>query len=152
MKIHNLYPAKGSKHRKKIVGRGVGSAHGGHGSTRGGKGQTARSGDANVMPGFAGGQMSLSRRVPKRGFSNANNKVIYSIVNVETLEKKFDINSKITPELLVSSGIVRKKTLPVKILGDGALTKKFDVTANAFSKSAVTKIQAAGGTATVQKR
>lgn len=145
MRLHNLYPAKGSKHSRKLLGRGRGSGHGGS-STRGGKGQTARSGEKKNL-GFEGGQMPLLRRIPKRGFSNERFRKEYSIVNISQLEEKFNAGAEINPSLLYESGLVNRKYIPVKILGDGNLTKKFNVKAQSFSKSAVEKIKACGGTA-----
>lgn len=144
MKLHNLFPAKGSKHRKKLLGRGYGSGHG-KSSTRGGKGQTARAGDASLPPGFAGGQMPLVRRIPKRGFTNAMHRREYIIVNLGILDKKFDSGTQIDHELLFTSGLISKKNLPIKILGDGELTKVFNIIADAFSESAIKKIQSCGG-------
>jgi len=144
MQLHKLYPAIGSKHKRKIIGRGEGSGHGGT-STRGMKGQLARSGEGR-HPGFEGGQMPLLRRIPKRGFSNRRFQKEYSTVNISQLEEKFESGAEINPSLLYESGLVKKKKLPVKILGDGSLTKKFIIKAQAFSKSAAEKIKSCGGT------
>lgn len=141
--LNNLKPAPGSRHRKKIVGRGEGSGHGGS-STRGRKGQTARSGDGK-MSGFEGGQMPLVRRIPKRGFTSRNH-MQFDVVNVGDLEACFDSGTEITAAVLTEKGLV-KRSLPVKVLGDGDLKKSFTVKANAFSKSAEEKIKAAGGKA-----
>ena len=146
--LHNLKPAPGSRHRKKIVGRGEGSGHGGS-ATRGGKGQTARSGHTK-MTGFEGGQMPLVRRIPKRGFTNRF-RWEYETVSVEKLSGLFDVGSEITPEILKSRNIV-KNTDHVKILGDGEITKAFTVKAQGFSKSAIEKITAAGGKAEKLKK
>jgi len=143
--LNNLKPAKGSKHRKKIVGRGVGSGHG-RTATRGTKGQKARSGDGAKKIGFEGGQMPILRRIPKRGFNNPFRKE-YEIVNVERLNK-FD--SEVTGETLKKAGMVSNGKL-VKILGVGDLKKALTVKAAAFSKSAIEKIQKAGGKAEVVK-
>ena len=145
--LNNLKPAKGSKHRKKIVGRGVGSGHG-RTATRGTKGQKARSGDGAKKIGFEGGQMSILRRIPKRGFNNMFRKE-YNIVNVERLNV-FDANAEIDGAVLKKAGIVANAKL-VKILGVGDLKKALTVKANAFSKSALDKIKAAGGKAEVVK-
>jgi large subunit ribosomal protein L15 len=139
--LDNLKPAKGSKHRKKIVGRGVGSGHG-RTSTRGSKGQKARSGDGSKKIGFEGGQMPIFRRIPKRGFNNPFRKE-YEIVNVESLNK-FDAGVEVTPQVLKEAGLTGKAKL-VKILGVGDLKKALTVKVAAFSKSAIEKINAAGG-------
>lgn len=144
--LSSLAPAPGSRKRRKRIGRGQGSGHGGT-ATRGHKGALSRSG-TSYYAGFEGGQMPLSRRVPKRGFHSPFN-VAYQVVNVETLEKlaaggKIQ-SGVITPEVLAKLGVVAKPAAPVKVLGNGALTAKLDVTAHAFSKSAVQKIESAGG-------
>ncbi len=148
LRLNELKPAPGSHHRRKIIGRGEGSGHGGKGSTRGFKGQTARSGDRSLPPGFEGGQVPLMRRAPKRGFNNKNFKTFYAEVNVGDIEAVFSAGAEINPETLTASRLVRRK-LPVKILGDGDMTKKFSITAHAFSASAKVKIEKAGGTATI---
>ncbi|MDR0398776.1 50S ribosomal protein L15 [Candidatus Endomicrobiellum devescovinae] len=147
MGLNNLKPAKGSKHRKKIVGRGVGSGHG-RTSTRGSKGQKARSGDGSKKIGFEGGQMPIFRRIPKRGFNNPFRKE-YEIVNVESLNK-FDSGLEVTPQVLKEAGLIGKANL-VKILGVGELKKALTVKVAAFSKSAVEKINAAGGKTEIVK-
>jgi large subunit ribosomal protein L15 len=145
MRLHDLSPAEGSTKRPKRVGRGIGSGRG-KTSTRGHKGQKSRSG-GGVRPGFEGGQMPLYRRLPKRGFTNIFKKE-FSIVNIDDLNA-FEENTKVTPELLIEKGIIKKVKDGVKILGKGELNVKVDVKANAFSKSAQTKIEAAGGKAEV---
>ncbi|MDR3256484.1 MAG: 50S ribosomal protein L15 [Endomicrobium sp.] len=148
MGLDNLKPAKGSKHRKKIVGRGVGSGHG-RTSTRGSKGQRARSGDGSKkVVSFQGAQTSILRRVPKRGFKNQFRKE-YEIVNIENLNK-FETGVEVTPSILKEAGLVAKAKL-VKILGVGDLKKALTVKAAAFSKSALDKIKAAGGKAEIFK-
>ncbi|MCL1972980.1 MAG: 50S ribosomal protein L15 [Endomicrobia bacterium] len=147
MGLNSLKPAKGSKHRKKIVGRGLGSGHG-RTSTRGSKGQKSRSGDGSKKIGFEGGQMPILRRIPKRGFNNMFRKE-FEIVNVDKLNK-FDAGTEITPEKLKSAGMVSDVKL-VKILGVGDLKKSLTVKAAAFSKSAMDKIKAAGGKAEIIK-
>ena len=145
MDLSNLRPAEGSKHSDAFRrGRGHGS---GNGKTagKGHKGQKARSGAPR--PGFEGGQMPLYRRLPKRGFTNRNSKVIVGI-NVEALER-FDNDAVVTVETLVESGIVKNPRDGVKILGNGELTKKLTVKVNAFSEGAKTKIEAVGGIAEV---
>jgi large subunit ribosomal protein L15 len=148
--LSNLQPAKGSRKKVKRIGRGQGSGHGGT-ATRGHKGQGSRSG-SGLKRGFEGGQMPLSRRIPKFGFK-APFRVEYTVVNVEAIEKavtegKLKAGVAITPETLYSAGMVAKKTSLVKILGNGELKAKINVTAHKFSKSAVEKITAAGGTVT----
>lgn len=144
--LNNLRPAYGSRHRKKIVGRGEGSGHGGS-STRGRKGQKARSGDGKMV-GFEGGQMPLLRRIPKRGFTSRFRNE-FEIVNIGRLEPLSSVQ-EFTPEVMREKGFL-KKMLPVKILGDGELKRPITVKANAFSKSALDKIKAAGGKAEILK-
>ncbi len=146
MKLHNLQPAAGSKGREKRIGRGEGSGHGGT-STRGHKGAQARSGYSRKI-GFEGGQMPIQRRLPKFGFTNPN-RVEYKAVNVSMLQALAETYNVavIDIELLRNAGFISKNQV-VKILGNGELTAKLDVTAHAFSKSAIAKIEAAGGTAT----
>ncbi len=146
MELSNLKPADGAKHSNNFRrGRGHGS---GNGKTagRGHKGQKARSGGSPRI-GFEGGQMPLYRRIPKKGFKNRNEKIIVAI-NVSELEK-FDNDSVITIETFAENGMVKNKFDGVKILGNGELTKKLTVKANAFSASAKEKIEAAGGSAEV---
>ncbi|MFA9376753.1 MAG: 50S ribosomal protein L15 [Lachnotalea sp.] len=141
MDLSNLRPADGSKHNDNFRrGRGHGS---GNGKTagKGHKGQKARSG--GTRPGFEGGQMPLYRRIPKRGFTNRNTKVIIGI-NISALEV-FDNDTVVSVETLLEQGIVKNPRDGVKILGNGELTKKLTVQANAFSASAVEKIKALGG-------
>ena len=142
MKLHDLSPAKGSKHDRKRVGRGPGS---GTGKTagRGHKGQRSRSGFSRRL-GFEGGQMPLVRRVPKRGFTNIFRRE-FEVVNVAALA---DLKGDVTPEILVEKGWARGGR-PIKILGDGELSKKLKVHAHKFSKSARAKIEAAGSTCEV---
>ena len=145
MELSNLQPALGSKHSDSFRrGRGHGS---GNGKTagKGHKGQKARSGAPR--PGFEGGQMPLYRRIPKRGFTNRNSKVIVGI-NLRALEV-FENGTTVTVETLIEKGIVKNPKDGVKILGNGELTKKLDVKADAFSASAKEKIEALGGTAEV---
>ncbi|HOO22943.1 MAG TPA: 50S ribosomal protein L15 [Clostridia bacterium] len=143
MKLHTVSPAPGSVTPSKRLGRGIGSGLG-KTSGKGHKGQWARSG-GGVRPGFEGGQMPLIRRIPKRGFKNAQFKKIYSVINVEVLER-FDNGTVITPELLLENGIIRKiEEYGVKVLGNGELTKKLTVKANKFTESAIQKIEGAGG-------
>ena len=144
LSLSNLSPASGSHHRRKIVGRGVGSGHGRH-ATRGMKGQKSRRGDS-VMTGFEGGQMPLLRRIPKRGFTPPF-PVLYQVINIQDLDTLFKPNSEVTLELLKKEGIL-KRALPLKILGTGDLKKPLKISAHAFSASAKAKIEKAGGTAT----
>jgi large subunit ribosomal protein L15 len=141
MKLHELSSATGSRHSRKRVGRGVGSGMG-KTSTRGHKGQNARSG-GGVRPGFEGGQNPLYRRLPKRGFNNPFRKE-FAIVNLEDLNN-FAADTEVTPQVLMESGIVKSPKDGIKILGNGEITVKLTVKANKFSQSAVEKIQAAGG-------
>ena len=145
MDLSNLQPAEGSKHSDNFRrGRGHGS---GNGKTagKGHKGQKARSGAPR--PGFEGGQMALYRRIPKRGFTCRNSKEIVGI-NLSYLER-FEDGATVTVESLVEAGIVKNTRDGVKILGNGELTKKLTVQANAFSASAKEKIEALGGKAEV---
>ena len=142
MKVHDLKPAAGSTRERRRVGRGIGGK-GGKTAGRGTKGQGAR---GSVKPGFEGGQMPLSRRVPKlKGFRNPF-RVEYAVVNLDTLEQ-FD-GDDVTPETLREKGLVHKHGL-VKVLGRGELTRTVRVRAHAFSKSAEQAITAAGGTVEV---
>ncbi len=145
MDLTNLKPAAGSTHREKRIGRGQGSGRGGT-STRGHKGQKSRSGYSRKI-GFEGGQMPLQRRVPKFGFKNINRKE-YKGVNISTLQELADKNklTSIDVDILVRAGLVRKNEL-VKILGNGTLTSKLEVTAHAFSASAAKAIEDQEGTA-----
>lgn len=145
MELYNLTPAKGSRGKEKRVGRGEGSGHGGQ-SCRGMNGAKSRSGYSRKK-GFEGGQMPINRRLPKFGFTNPN-RVEYKAINVsflQTLAEKLNV-AKVDVELLRAAGLAGKNEL-VKILGNGELTAALEVSANAFSKSAVAKIEAAGGKA-----
>lgn len=144
MQINDLFPAPGSRKPRKRVGRGNGS---GHGSTagRGDKGQLSRSGGGKG-PGFEGGQNPLAMRLPKLpGFKNRF-RVEYAIVNVSRLEECFDADTTIDVDTLFARKLIKSKTAPVKVLGDGELTKKFTVKVDKISASARAKIEAAGGT------
>ena len=149
MKLHNLQPAAGSTHSSRRIGRGPGSGLGGT-STRGHKGAKARSGYKKKI-GFEGGQMPLQRRVPKSGFKNFN-RVEYKAINLNILQALADSKglAKVTVSDLIEAGFVSKKHL-VKILGNGQLTAKLEVEANAFSKTAEEAIKAAGGSVTILK-
>jgi large subunit ribosomal protein L15 len=142
MRLHDLKPRPGSKHRRKRLGQGESSGHG-KTSGRGGKGQSARSG-SSIRPGFEGGQMPLFRRIPKRGFNNAEHTVEYIPVNLEALNR-FDDGARVDETALRSLGLANGRLSRIKILGTGDLTKKLVVSAHAFSASARTKIEAKGG-------
>ncbi|MBT3241551.1 MAG: 50S ribosomal protein L15 [Bacteroidetes bacterium] len=144
MDLTNLKPAEGSTHREKRIGRGQGSGRGGT-STRGHKGAKSRSGYSRKI-GFEGGQMPLQRRVPKFGFKNINRKE-YKGINIsalQTIAEKTNLTS-IDVEILVEAGLARKNDL-IKILGNGTLSAKLEVTAHAFSESAMKAIEAQEGT------
>jgi large subunit ribosomal protein L15 len=144
MKLHELADRPGARKKRSRIGRGIGSGTGKTGG-RGGKGQTARSGVR--IKGFEGGQMPLHRRLPKRGFTNIFKKE-YAIVNVSSLEKLE--GSSFDAESLLKLGVIRKlRQHGLKVLGSGELKRQITVKANIFSKSALEKIQAAGGTAEV---
>lgn len=146
MKLHDLKPDKGSTRRRKRVGRGIATGKG-KTSGRGTKGQGARSGGGKG-PYFEGGQLPLVRRLPfKRGFTNIFG-IRYQEVNIDMMEKRFDEGAVVNGESLVSVGLVRDADRPIKILGRGELSKKLEVHANRFSKSATEKIEQAGGSAT----
>lgn len=145
MKLHEMHYTPGARKNRKRLGRGYGSGTGGT-SGKGDKGQNARSG-GGVRPGFEGGQTTLARRLPKRGFTNFNRKE-YAIVNVESLNR-FEDGQEVTPELLIETGLVKKKLDGIKVLGQGDLEKKLIVKANKFSNSAVAAIESAGGKAEV---
>ena len=145
MRIDTLSPAEGATSRTKRLGRGIGSGHG-KASCKGHKGQWARSG-GGVRPGFEGGQMPLQRRLPKRGFNNIFAKEI-AAVNVSALNV-FEDGAVVDVEALVNAGLVKKALDGVKVLGNGEISKKLTVKANAFSASAQQKIEAAGGKAEV---
>jgi len=140
---HLRYAPKSRKKRKRL-GCGEGSGHGGT-STRGHKGQNARSG-GGVRPSFEGGQMPLQRRLPKRGFHNLF-RIAYQVVNLEDLAKLDE--KEITPEVLLRRGLIKQRGTPVKILGHGEFKQAAEIKAHAFSASARAKIEQAGGTVTV---
>ena len=150
--IGNLRYAEGSKHKKKRIGRGPGSGHGGT-STRGHKGQQSRSGYSRNFA-FEGGQMPMNRRLPKFGFNNRF-RTEYQVVNVATLQQLADDNkltdNKVSFDILIELGVVSKRTLPVKILGNGELTASLSVEVHHFSESAKKKIETAGGTVVIHE-
>ena len=147
MDLSSLKPAAGSTHREKRIGRGQGSGKGGT-STRGHKGAKSRSGYKSKI-GFEGGQMPLQRRVPKFGFKNIN-RVEYKAINVSMLQAlaERDNLEKIDRDILIAAGLLNKNEL-LKVLGDGSISAKLEITANAFSKSAIAAIEAAGGSVVV---
>ena len=142
MELSNLKPKKGARHAKKRVGRGPAS---GHGKTagRGEKGQKSRSGYSSQI-GFEGGQMPLHRRLPKRGFTNIF-KQEFAVLNLSDLDK-FEAGSTVDAAALRKAGVVNGKNKKIKVLGNGEISKKLTVVADAFSAAARTKIEAAGGT------
>jgi large subunit ribosomal protein L15 len=149
MRLHNLKPRPGSKHRRKRLGQGESS---GRGKTagRGGKGQTARSG-SSIRLGFEGGQMPLIRRIPKRGFNNTRFATVHAPVNVGDLNQ-FEDGARVDETALRSVGLANGKADGVKILGTGELTRKLTVVASAVSASARAKIEAKGGTVEIVAR
>lgn len=146
MRLHDLKPRPGAKHRRKRLGHGESSGHG-KTSGRGGKGQTARSG-SSIRIGFEGGQMPLIRRIPKRGFNNARFATVYLPVNLQDLNDFAD-GARVDEAALRAAGLANGKASGVKILGSGELTRKLTVVAHAFSASAKAKIEARGGTCEV---
>lgn len=142
MRLHNLKPRPGAKHRRKRLGQGESSGLG-KTSGRGGKGQSARSG-SSIRAGFEGGQMPLYRRIPKRGFNNTLHTVRYLPVNLSALDK-FDDGATVDESALRKAGLANGRSAGIKILGNGELTKKLTVCAHAFSAAAKTKIEARGG-------
>jgi large subunit ribosomal protein L15 len=143
MRLHDLKPRPGAKHRRKRLGQGESSGHG-KTSGRGGKGQTARSG-SSIRIGFEGGQMPLIRRIPKRGFNNARHGTYYLPVNLQALNR-FEDGARVDEAALRQVGLANGRADGVKILGEGELTRKLTVSAHAFSASAKAKIEAKGGT------
>jgi large subunit ribosomal protein L15 len=142
MRLHDLKPRPGAKHRRKRLGQGESSGHG-KTSGRGGKGQTARSG-SSIRIGFEGGQMPLIRRIPKRGFNNKQFAVRYIPVNLESLNS-FEDGATVDEALLRKHGVANGREKRLKILGDGELTRKLTVKAHAFSAAARAKIEKLGG-------
>ncbi|MCL4078554.1 50S ribosomal protein L15 [Coriobacteriia bacterium Es71-Z0120] len=144
MQIHDLFPAPGSRKDRKRVGRGHGSGHGGR-SGRGDKGQLSRSGGGKG-PGFEGGQNPLHMRLPKLpGFKNRN-RVEYAVVNVSRLDALYEAGEVVDVDSLFAKGVIKSKTVPVKVLGDGEITKALTVRVDKVSVPAKAKIEAAGGT------
>ena len=147
MNLSNLHPPKGQRHKKRRLGQGMGTGRGKF-AGRGAKGAKSISGYSK-MRGFEGGQMPLHRRLPKRGFTNIFHKE-YALVNVGTLEKLE--GDRFTVESLMAAGVVKKLGAGLKILGNGELTRKISVLAHVYSKSALDKIQKAGGSAEVLQK
>ena len=144
MMEHQVAAPKGARRSRKRVGRGD-AAGGGSYAGRGMKGQKSRSGPG-VRPGFEGGQMPLIKGLPmKRGFNNRY-KTYYALVNLDTLQERFDAGARVTPETLHQLGIVRRTRLPLKVVGNGELQQAITVAAHKFTASARAKIEAAGGT------
>ena len=143
MKLHELKPNAGAKHRRKRLGCGESSGQG-KTSGRGHKGQKSRSG-GGVRPGFEGGQMPLHRRLPKKGFSNVQFRPNIAIVNLSQLNAKFEDGGSVTEDSLRKVGLVNGRCDAVKVLGNGDLERKLTVSVDAVSAAAKTKIEAAGG-------
>jgi len=141
MELNSLSPAPGSTKNRKRIGRGIGSGHG-KTATKGHKGQKARSG-GSVKPGFEGGQMPLQRRLPKRGFRPLS-RAEFVVINLSQLDV-FDAGAVVDRDAMDEKGLLKKSSLPVKVLANGELTKALKVKADKFSKSAAEKIAAAGG-------
>lgn len=146
MRLHDLKPRPGAKHRRKRLGQGESSGHG-KTSGRGGKGQSARSG-SSIRPGFEGGQMPLIRRIPKRGFNNTRFKVVYLPVNLTVLNR-FSDGEVVDAAVLRKAGLANGKSDGIKILGLGKLERRLTVKAKAFSASAKAAIENLGGVAEV---
>ena len=146
MNLNELKPVAGARHAKKRVGRGIGSGMG-KTSTRGHKGQNARSG-GGVRPGYEGGQTQLFKRLPKRGFTNVNRKE-YALVKLGDLNDKFEAGAVVDLASLKEAGLVKKEYEGVKILSNGELSKALTIKAAKFSKAAEEKVKAAGGTVEV---
>jgi len=142
VKQHELAPSIGAKHKRKRIGRGLGSGHG-RTAGKGSKGQLARAG-RHIRPGFEGGQNPLIKRLPeKRGFTNIF-RVEYDTINITVLNR-FEADSEVTPQRFVDEGLVKSLKKPIKILGNGELLKPLTVSAHKFTQTARSKIEAAGG-------
>jgi len=149
MRLHDLKPNPGAKHRRKRLGIGESSGKG-KTSGKGHKGQKARSG-GSIRPGFEGGQMPLYRRLPKRGFNNAAFKTVYGVVNLDALEKNFSAGDSVTEDTLRKVGLVNGRFDGVKILGRGEITKALNILVDEVSAAARAKIEKAGGTVEIPK-
>lgn len=145
MRLHSLVNVKGAVHRKKRVGCGEGGGHG-KTSTRGGKGQSARSG-SSIRPGFEGGQMPLYRKLPHRGFNNYEHRTSYAVLNVGDLAKLDEKITEVNAAVLGKAGLIRGDVTMLKILGDGEISRALKVTAQKFTGSAKAKLEKAGGQA-----
>ena len=143
LNLSQLGPASGATRKRKRLGRGT-SAGQGRTCGKGHKGQKSRAGYKRRI-GFEGGQMPIQRRIPKRGFSNYPFRKIYQVVNLKRLSEVFNSDTEVTPEILLERGLINKKRLPVKLLGDGEVKASFKIHVHAASRSAVEKIKAAGG-------
>ena len=150
MRLHDLKPNPGAKHRRKRLGCGESSGHG-KTSGKGHKGQKARSG-GSIRPGFEGGQMPIYRQLPKRGFSNAAFKTVYGIVNLDDLEKKFDDGASINEAVLREGGLIRGRIDGVKVLGRGEISKKLTLEVDHITASAREKIEKAGGSVSIREK
>ena len=150
MRLHDLKPNPGAKHRRKRLGCGESSGHG-KTSGKGHKGQKARSG-GSIRHGFEGGQMPIYRQLPKRGFTNAAFKAVFGVVNLDDLEKRFDDGAAINEKLLRGAGLVRGALDGIKVLGRGEVKKKFHLEVDSISASAKEKIEKAGGTVTLSQK
>lgn len=149
MRLHDLKPNPGAKHRRKRLGIGESSGKG-KTSGKGHKGQKARSG-GSIRPGFEGGQMPIYRRLPKRGFNNAAFKTVFGVVNLDSLEKLFAAGESVTEASLRKAGLVKGRFDGVKILGRGEITKALHVLVDEVSATARQKIEKAGGTVEIPK-
>jgi len=150
MRLHNLAPRPGAKHRRKRLGCGESSGHG-KTSGRGHKGQRARSG-GSVRLGFEGGQMPLIRRLPKRGFNNTDFKPVYAVVNLDSLEERFEAGAKIDETVLRSIRLVHGRNDGIKLLARGTVTKSFSVEVDKASAAAREKLEKAGGSLILRSR
>lgn len=147
--IHEITGSVGKYKKRKRIGRGPGSGHG-KTSGRGHKGAKSRSGWSS-RAGYQGGATPYFQRIPKVGFTNARFKKEYATVNIGALEVRFNDGDEITPEIMTKAGLIAKRGLPIKVLGDGELTKKLVIHAAKFSASAKEKIEKAGGSATASE-
>lgn len=150
MRLHDLRPNPGAKKRRKRLGIGESSGKG-KTSGKGHKGQKARSG-GSIRPGFEGGQMPLIRRLPKRGFNNAEFKTVFGIVNVDDLEKRFEAGASISEAVLRELGLIRGKIDGLKLLGRGELTKSLSIEVDIATPSARDKVEKAGGSVSIREK
>ena len=150
MRLHDLKPNPGAKHRRKRLGCGESSGHG-KTSGKGHKGQKARSG-GSIRPGFEGGQMPIFRRLAKRGFTNAAFKTVYGTVNLDDIEKRFEDGTAINEKLLRGAGLVRGPLDGIKVLGRGEVKKKFHLEVDSITASAKEKVEKAVGTVTLSRK